>query len=276
MKQQTKFECGVLIKIEDLSLQQIAASGQCFRLNRIDNCSWEVNSVNKKIRVAQIDAFTYLFDCSQQEFHDYWYDYFDLATDYRHIRSKIFLLGDTFLNDAVRYGYGLRILKQDLWEMIVTFIISQRNNIPKIKNTINKICSYFGKFPSAKELYLCDKKTLCSFGLGYRAAYIHEAAEVVYLTPNCLKQMQKLSYERSLEELMKFKGIGEKVANCIALFGLHKLEAFPVDVWIQKVLDKHYPDGFDLTPFKEYAGVIQQYMYFYQRSLDGKQVYCET
>lgn len=261
----------ILVMGGDLSIFQIINSGQCFRNRTICRNRWEIWYLNVKLEIHLVDN-VYLFDCSLSDFENIWFNYFDFGLNYSNIKNKILEGNDKFLCNAVKCGYGLRILRQDFWEMVVTFIISQRNNIPKIKNTIARICNYFGgKFPSPKELFECSEKDIKSFGLGYRDRYIVSVSEKFYFEPELLEELPTLKYEDLLKFLMTLNGVGEKVANCIALFGAYKIEAFPIDVWIKRILDTHYPNGFDLSKYDKWAGIVQQYMYFYQRFLDNKQ-----
>lgn len=254
--------------IEDFDIQQIADSGQCFRISHLSSNIWQVIAFRKKLLIEKITHNNYKFYCSEDEFQSIWSDYFDLQTDYGKIKNNIRKFNDQYLNAAVNYGFGIRILRQDLWETIISFIISQRNNIPRIRNTINKICKpYDGFFPTPEDLVKYTELELMNFGLGYRSRYIFDIARSVIDGKLNLSKLKNLSTEDSLNYLKTCKGIGGKVANCIALFGLYKTDAFPIDVWIQRIIDKQYNGNFSIDNFKDYAGIVQQYMFFYQKSL---------
>jgi N-glycosylase/DNA lyase len=179
---------------------------------------------------------------------------------------------DPFLHNAIAYGAGLRMLRQDLWEVIVSFIISQRNNIPRIKSTIEKLCApYAYVFPPPHILAQYDEKDFRNLGLGYRARYLMDIVANVKTGAFDMEYLKTLNSGEAIAYLKNFNGIGEKVANCIALYGLHRLEAFPIDTWISQVIRDQYNGNFDIKNFPiTYAGLIQQYMFFYQRSLRRK------
>lgn len=254
-----------VIDIDDFSLQQIADSGQCFRFHQIKPNSWLINFGNNTVEASQYGKIV-TFYCSEAEFNSIWRDYFDLDYDYGKLKSYIIASEDAYLSAAVQFGYGLRILHQDLWETIVSFIISQRNSIPRIKNTISKLCAMVGQFPSAQQLINLSTDELKSLGLGYRIPYIKNIAQTVNDSSFDLSKLRKMNYQNAIDYLKTQHGIGDKVANCIALFGLQKKEAFPIDTWIKRIIDKQYGGQFDIDRFSGYAGVVQQYMFFYQRN----------
>ncbi len=256
----------MLIKhIADFNIEQIADSGQCFRMDKVADGKWRLRAFNRELEISQQQEEV-RFDCSAEEFDEVWYDYFDMSRDYGAIKSAILATGDKYLSVAVKFGYGLRILRQDLWETLVSFIISQRNNIPKIKLTISKLCRGSVKFPSATELAEFSDKELKSCGLGYRAKYIKDIAHNVCDGKFDLEKLKNLNYVQAIDYLKTQNGVGDKVANCIALFGLYKTEAFPIDVWIKRIIDTHYNGHFDASRFKDYAGIVQQYMFYYERA----------
>lgn len=167
---------------------------------------------------------------------------------------------DDFLKAAYEFGGGIRILRQDLWEVIISFIISQNNNIPRIRKSIERLCDENnGKFPEWYDLINID---LADKGLGYRDEYIRNAyyARATTFTDDNLES----GYANAKAQLMKIKGIGEKVANCILLFGLHYLDAFPVDVHIKRILDREYNGKIPEWAESKYAGLFQQYIFYYE------------
>ncbi|MDR3030846.1 MAG: hypothetical protein LBU35_00470 [Holosporales bacterium] len=256
------------VKIADFDIGQIANSGQCFRINKLDSQCWEVIAFGKRLIIKYIKGDNYIFDCSLEEYKTIWEDYFDVKRDYEKIKNEIIKTNDPYLIAAVKYGSGIRILKQDLWEVIVSFIISQRNNVPRIKNTITKLCApYKNDFPSADILSKYEEADFKNIGLGYRAIYLKDISNLISAGKFDLEKLKKMEYQEALEYLKRFRGIGEKVANCIALFGLHKIEAFPIDIWIKHIIEKQYNGNFDIKRFESYAGIVQQYMFYYQRSL---------
>ncbi len=259
--------------IPEFSISQIAHSGQCFRINEINKTGiWQVIAFGKLLKIKQQENNIVYFDCSAEDFSEIWVDYFDLKRDYCEIKNIIYELRDPYLIKAIEFGYGLRMLKQDLWEMIVTSITTQQNNIPRIKNIIERLCKPYGlNFPSAAILASFTEEYYKQLGLGYRSKYILNIARAVSSNQLNLNELKKMTCEAAIKYLKNFSGIGDKVANCIALFGLHKTEAFPKDVWIKRIIKEHYGNKFDISYFQKYAGIVQQYMFFYERNKNKKQ-----
>lgn len=258
-----------MIEIEsaDFDIEQIATSGQCFRMYQVDNGIWEVFALDKSLKIERKNKCHLLY-CSQDDFNDFWSNYFDLQTDYSSLKQRILASGDSYLSEAVHYGYGIRILRQDLWEVIVSFVISQQNNIRRISGCLKKLCEINGnRFPRPIDFLRFSDADLDSVKLGYRKDYLLKISKAVVEEKFDVAFLSHLSYLEAIQQLKTLHGVGDKVANCIALFGLHKIEAFPVDVWIKKILQKYY-DGDFLSKFPELsdiAGLVQQYMYFYER-----------
>lgn len=266
-----------------LDMKKIADSGQIFRFNVYDD---EFSLVaGDKLLFIKEDKNGYILSCSEKEFNEFWLDYFDLSLDYGDFEKNI-TETDVFLKDAAKYSYGIRILNQDKWEMLISFIISQRKSIPAIKSSIEKLAKVYGKkidmkipefiknidadtefytFPTPKELANADIEALNACSLGYRSPYIEASAKAVYRKDIDLNAIDSLDDEELLKALMSLKGVGIKVANCVALFGYHRIAAFPIDVWIKRMIDEHYDGEFPLELYKGYAGVIQQYIFYYGR-----------
>ena len=266
-----------------LDMKKIADSGQIFRFNVYDD---EFSLVaGDKLLFIKEDKNGYILSCREKEFNEFWLDYFDLRLDYGDFEKNI-PETDIFLKDAAKYSYGIRILNQDKWEMLISFIISQRKSIPAIKSSIEKLAKVYGKkidmkipefiknidadtefytFPTPKELANADIEALNACSLGYRSPYIEASAKAVYRKDIDLNAIDSLDDEELLKALMSLKGVGIKVANCVALFGYHRIAAFPIDVWIKRMIDEHYDGEFPLELYKGYAGVIQQYIFYYGR-----------
>ena len=183
----------------------------------------------------------------------------------------------------MRVGDGIRILRQDEWEALCSFIVSQNNNIGRIKKIIARMCEKFGEpfesggkiyysFPSAEALACASEIDIFSCGTGFRAKYISDAAKKVASGEINLESISSLDDENARAELMKICGVGPKVANCTLLFGFHRLSSFPIDVWIKRVLDKYYKNGIDLGDLGDYAGVAQQYLFYYERYKNGEEI----
>jgi N-glycosylase/DNA lyase len=237
-------------------------------MSEISSNVWEVKAFSKRLIIRQKEeTHSHIFECSSEEFEKIWFDYFDMGRDYGKIKANIRAIGDPYLTAAIDYGHGIRILRQDLWETMVTFLISQRNNIPRIKNIIAKLCQpYDGRFPAPDLLSQYTENDFLALGLGYRARYLQNIVKAVREGNLNLQELETMNSFDAINFLKDFSGIGDKVASCIALFGLHKVDAFPIDVWIRRIIDERYGGNFDKTRFSEYAGIVQQYMFFYRRS----------
>ena len=262
---------------DEIDLKKIADSGQCFRMNECDG-GFSVASGSRHVFIRHISDDSYEFECSQKEFDEYWRGYFDLDLGYEAIRKKIRKSDDEYLYNAASFGKGIRMLRQDPWEMLISFIISQRKNIPAIKASIEKLCAMAGKeiarderygviysFPTPEELAALTLEDLGKCSLGYRDKYVFQAARDVLSGAVDLKAWGDLPDEELREKLLSLFGVGIKVANCEILFGYHRLDSFPVDVWINRVLEKHYPGGFPFETYAPYNGIMQQYLFFYSR-----------
>lgn len=290
----------ITAKINNFDLQQIAESGQCFRMNCLEPGRYKTVSGGRYVEAVQ-DGQTFQFHCSDEDF-PFWSRYFDLETDYGVIISSV-RKRDVYLQEAARAGSGIRILNQDAWEMIITFIISQQRTIPKIREAVENLSRLYGEerqalsafgeivvyhtFPTPSQLKKASLEDLQALKLGYRARYIHRICRDADDKTLDLSLLSTMDYKKAMEYLIGFYGIGTKVANCICLFGLHHVEAFPVDTWIQQILMNHYyRKKYDSAPkthlyemmvqdnfgkYKGCAGVMQQYIFYYERTvLNGR------
>ena len=265
-----KFEC------DNFALQQIAESGQCFRWFEKSKSIPRYNIVadGKVLDIMQNNNCFYL-SCAQGEYDTFWHSYFDLNTNYEQFGQTIDS-NDAFLSSAYQHGSGIRILRQPLWETIVSFIISQRKSIPAIKTSIERLCKAYGDkikgteyyaFPEPKQLL---NMTRDDCGLGYRLPYINELAKKVVNGEFDLEQLYELDHESAKKQLLSVCGIGEKVANCILLFGLGHIEACPIDVWVQRIVDEEYNGIVPKWMKSECAGILQQWTFFYKRMKNKK------
>lgn len=260
--------------IPDFNIDQIARSGQCFRFRREEEGRYSLIAGGKWLDIEQ-NGETVRFSCTENEFEKFWRDYFDLNADYGRYKSKV-AKRDAYLRAAVETGSGLRILRQELWETIICFIISQQNNIPRITKCVDGLCTLFGEagqnengevyhaFPTAERLAQCTPEELAPIWLGYRAKYICATARQVASGAVDLEKVARMKYADAKNELLRLTGVGIKVAECICLFGLHHIDAFPIDTHIRQMLDAHYPKGFPLTRYRGFAGVMQQYAFFFE------------
>ena len=181
------------------------------------------------------------------------------------------------MNKAIEVSRGIRILRQDSWECICSFIISQNNNIPRIKKIIYEMCKKYGEcieffgekhytFPSAERLLLAGEEEIFALKTGFRAKYIYDASKSVAEGKISIEGIRnEADFEKCLQELCTVKGIGLKVASCALLFGFGKTEAFPIDVWMKRALENHFPEGLNVIALGKHAGIAQQYLFYYER-----------
>ena len=265
----------MIIQNPDFNIRKIAESGQCFRLKPVPSGGYVLVARGRVLHLNDTPEGAAL-DCSQAEFDAVWRDYFDLATDYAEIRAQADP-GDAFLKRACDYGTGIRMLRQDPWEMLVSFIISQRKNIPAIQYCIEALCSRYGEpiesagecffaFPSAQTFAALDESHFLACSLGYRAKYVLAAARMVAAGTLNLDAIASCFDEALYSALLAVPGVGEKVANCVMLFGYHRLARFPRDVWINRIEEREYAGAFPTERYPDSAGALQQYIFYYARS----------
>ena len=265
----------MIIQNPDFNIRKIAESGQCFRLKPVPSGGYVLVARGLALRLTDTPEGAAL-DCSQAEFDAIWRDYFDIASDYAAIRAEADP-EDAFLQRACDFGAGIRMLRQEPWEMLVSFIISQRKNIPAIQYCIEALCSRYGEpiesggerffaFPSAQTLAALDESHFLACSLGYRAKYVLAAARMVASGALDLDAIASCSDEALYAALLAVPGVGEKVANCVMLFGYHRLARFPRDVWINRIEEREYGGAFPTERYPDTAGALQQYIFYYARS----------
>ena len=277
--------------IKDFNLDHIFDCGQCFRWERQEDGSYTGTAMGKIVNMRfEPEGRLTVDNCTEEEFTQIWTPYLDLERDYAQIKCS--LQGEE-IKKAMEYGYGIRILKQDFWEALLSFIISQNNNIPRIKGCIEalarccgeKIGTYEGKdyYALPEPEILADMTTddLAECRLGYRAPYLIETARQVLEHGGKQEAERELkrceSFEEAVSALCEFQGVGPKVASCVALFGLGFLDAFPIDVWMRRVMHRLYGmdekdvrgmGDFAKKNFAPYGGIAQQYLFYYIRGLE--------
>jgi len=253
----------------DLNPTATFECGQCFRWNADADGIYhgiafgEAASVSPKRDTVERCGDGAILRCSEGAYERVWRDYFDVDTDYDAIRRHVSI--NAHMEQAAQFGAGIRILRQEPWEALCSFIISQCNNIPRIKKIVETLCALFGDeiadgqfaFPNAERIALLDEADLAPLRAGYRDRYIINAARAVAFGDGM---------PTTMAELLRLDGVGIKVASCVALFGLHDLDAFPIDTWMKKALARHFDASFDPAVFSPWAGVAQQYMFYYERS----------
>lgn len=293
---------------DDFSLEKIADCGQCFRARRFGDGTYLFISGDRVLRIRKVrPEEKYEVDCSGEEWNSFWKEYFDLDRDYSRIReicsSQFSEECDgtgTFLMKAAESGEGLRILRQNSWEVLITFILSQRKNMPAIAASVEKLSRLYGhrldvrndrkddtdmsrvlvisgkedketglySFPTPEELKCASEQDLRDAGLGYRAPYVRDAIDKIMSGELDLEAMQNLDDDALFDRLVTVKGVGKKVADCISLFGFGRTGRSPVDVWIDRAISRC--GGEDPFPkFGEYAGIMQQYVFYYMTHTDN-------
>lgn len=263
----------VKVQMKDFDLDKISRSGQCFRMNKTGENRYALIAYGAYLEMEQAKDGI-LLSCPEEEWEKQWRTYFDCGTDYGEI-YRLVDEADSYMQRAVSYGSGIRILRQELFETTVSFIISQQNNIPRIRKCVEALCSRFGEerynfrgeayhtFPSPERLAELKAEDLAECGLGYRSKYIVKTAKMIAGDEINWKGLADMPYVEARAELMKLCGVGVKVAECVCLFALHHVDAFPIDTHIQAVLVKYYPSGFPFDRYKGCAGILQQYAFYY-------------
>lgn len=260
-----------LASAEELDIVKTFECGQCFRWNRDEKGVYTGVVRGYPARVWTDGGEVIL--CSDAP-EALWRDYFDLSRNYAEISR---FTGGEYLDRCVQYGMGIRILRQEPWEALCSFIISQCNNIQRIKGIVERLCQSFGEklyfdgqsfygFPGPEKLACLLPEDLAPLRCGYRAAYLIDAARSVCSGETVLESLISADAASAKKALLRISGVGEKVANCVVLFGLYHMEAFPIDVWIRRALKEHFPKDFDPACLGEYAGLAQQYIFYYARA----------
>lgn len=259
-------------KTSCLDLRQTLESGQCFRWRRQDDGSYVGISEGHVLCVSQADDGVVLHLGSKSD-AAYWLGYFDSETDYEAVIEQF--SADSTLAAAAAENRGIRILRQEPFETLISFIISQNNNIPRITGIISRLCESFGSkvsdeyggmysFPDAKRLAALSADDLAPLRAGFRVRYILDAAHKVADGTVMLDKIYSMSYDEGKAYLKTITGVGDKVADCVLLFAYHKTEAFPSDVWIKRIVAEYYSSGLP-DCMGEYKGIAQQYLFEYFR-----------
>lgn len=267
---------GVAVKnVEFFSPMQTFDCGQCFRFE-VDEKSATGYAYGRKMSFTLVsETELFISPCTISEYYEIWEKYLGLDTDYGAVRNELKTTrnGDLKLFEAMETGKGIRILRQEPWETLCSFIISQNNNIPRIKKIISSLCragaeisgGSENEFPSPETLEKMGVDGLFALKTGFRAAYLYDAATKVISGEVDLNAIFDMPYAEAEKELCKIKGVGPKVAACTLLFGFGKLDAFPIDVWVKRVLAEYYGGIASGADFGRYAGLAQQYLFYHKR-----------
>lgn len=271
------------IKITDisgLSLPETLDCGQCFRWKADSEGNWcgVVKGIYRKIRREE-NGITIL-GADEQEFEKIWFDYFDFGRDYDALKADF--SANEMIKAACEFAPGIRVLRQEPWEAFITFIISQNNNIARIKGIVERLCAAFGEeieegiysFPTAQRLAAEPAESFAKIGCGYRADYISFAAKEVYEGRLVLEELMTAPIAEARERLLKVHGVGPKVADCVLLYGLGRAERCPADVWMKRVIAAL---GGEMPQcVTDYAGIAQQFLFHYARNFPEKFVGINT
>ena len=259
----------VIKNIKNFSLEQTLDCGQAFRWRKNNGGTWCGIADGKYIELYEEKGNIIVKKSNKKDFESFWIEYFDLKRDYSAIIESF--SEDETLKRASVFSSGIRILRQQPWESLCSFIISQNNNIPRIKGIVERLCENFGEkignmytFPSAEVLAKLYPEDLSVIKSGFRAKYIIDAAKRVSSGEIDLNSLRSLSYDCARNQLLKIKGVGPKVADCALLYGCGHIEAFPKDVWIKRALDEFF-DGEIPECALNNAGIAQQYIFYYIR-----------
>ena len=273
--------------VNDFTLSQILECGQCFHFDKLDEEVYEVVAFGRAVKMEQTDKVLRIYGSSMEDYEGIWKLYLDMDNDYGLIKQSV-IKADGALKTAVDEKSGIRILNQDFFETLISFIVSQNKSIPQIKQCVKNISHRFGDevigyngeafyvFPDVQRLHDATEEELRECKVGFRAPYIKNATEAVYSGVVTKEKLDELDIAQARELLMTIKGVGEKVANCVLLFGLGRREAFPVDVWMKRIMEQMYFDGkdtkkqdieaFAVNKFGDLGGYAQQYLFDYART----------
>lgn len=276
----------IIDEIKDFDIEDVLECGQCFHFNKIDEKEYVLSAYGRVLHVKQEgNTRITLFNTSMEDYENIWKSYFDLDTDYATIKSHILSVDERLLQ-AVEAKQGIRILRQEFFETLISFIISQNKQIPHIKQIVHTLSERYGNrvdldnnfigytFPTVERLYEVSEEELRECKVGFRAPYIRNAVEKVYSGEITADILLGMTADEAREKLMTIKGVGEKVANCVLLFGLGFTDAFPVDVWMKRIMEymyfnqdtkKEVIESFAYEKFGKYAGYAQQYLFHYGR-----------
>ena len=273
----------IITELEYFSVWQTFDCGQSFRfkVTRDENGTVRADGIafGRKVSFVQPDESTLIIQpCTLSQYEEIWSHYLGLDTDYAVIRGDLTKNrpSDSHLSEAMKQGSGIRILRQEPWETLCTFIISQNNNIPRITSLVAALCKAAGEdmgdgeshsFPTPEAVMALGVDGLFALKTGFRAGYLYDAACKVVSGEIPLDTVKTLKTEEAEAVLRKIKGVGPKVAACALLFGFEKNDAFPIDVWVKRVMAEFYPEGVTPADFGENAGIAQQYLFYYRRFL---------
>ena len=285
-----QFNLNIDIPLDSFNLEHIFECGQCFRWEKIDEYSY-IGIIDDTVLKMKIDNDKLVISgvTDKKDIQNYLIEYFDLNRDYSKIKSKLSSI-DKYMKESIDYGYGIRILNQNIWECIISYIISANNNIPRIKKIINNLSTRFGKkvtfegnnyylFPTIDQLATASVEDFRAAGAGFRDIRLYNTTQAIYNKDFDLSKLMQIDDTNEIEKnLLGLDGVGPKVANCIMLFSLKRFDVFPIDVWVRRVMNELYIHAKDENKinskeivklahdkFGKLSGIAQQYLFYWRR-----------
>ena len=279
----TKDNYVIIEGVSDFDVTHTFDCGQCFRWEMEEDGSYTGVAFGRVVNVSSSDNRITIANSSVEDVENIWLDYLDLKRDYSSVKKGF--SGDENMSRAMDFGYGIRILKQEMFECLVSFIISTQNGIPRIKKIVSKLCEMYGTkveyngktyytFPEPQQLRGITEADLAPLKAGYRAKYIVDCVNKVLSGEIKLDEVILKDTDSARKELLRICGVGPKVADCVMLFSMRKYDAFPIDVWVKRIMSSLYLDDnatvndiqrFAADKFGEYAGIAQQYLFYFAR-----------
>ncbi|MBQ8765047.1 MAG: DNA-3-methyladenine glycosylase 2 family protein [Clostridia bacterium] len=268
----------MIVEIKDFVPEHTFDCGQCFRWEKQPDGSYIGVANSQAVRISAKGSTVDIQGITPEDYESFWKRYLDAERDYSAVKSAVNI--NTTMDKAVNFGNGIRILRQDFFEALISFIISQRSSIPKIKNCVDKLCRLYGKeikfeektyysFPTPETISTLSEEDIRALGVGYRAPYILKAAKAVADGDIDGNILDTLDTPSAREKLLTLYGVGDKVCDCVLLFSLGKYDLFPADVWIKRVMEEEF-DSKDAkklgeSQFGSYSGFAQQYLFYWRK-----------
>lgn len=273
----------VLEGVKNFNIKQVVECGQCFRWKKVTDSNYIGVAYGRVIEVVQEGDKIQILNTTEEDFSNIWQEYFDFNRDYSEVKDK--LIDDELLKKSMEFGYGVRVLNQEPFEILISFIISARNSIPVISKTINNISKKYGTklqykgedyytFPTIEQLSIATEDDIRETGASFRSKYIVDTVRRLKDGELSLEEIMALNDDECHTKLQEFKGVGAKVADCVMLFSMKKTSAFPVDVWVKRAMIYFYDAKdsslnkiriFARDRFGELSGFAQQYLFYYAR-----------
>lgn len=273
----------VLEGVKNFNIKQVVECGQCFRWKKVTDSNYIGVAYGRVIEVVQEGDKIQILNTTEEDFNNIWQEYFDFDRDYSEVKDK--LIDDELLKKSMEFGYGVRVLNQEPFEILISFIISARNSIPVISKTINNISKKYGTklqykgedyytFPTIEQLSIATEDDIRETGASFRSKYIVDTVRRLKDGELSLEEIMALNDDECHTKLQEFKGVGAKVADCVMLFSMKKTSAFPVDVWVKRAMIYFYDAKdsslnkiriFARDRFGELSGFAQQYLFYYAR-----------